>query len=580
MVLIVALVLAALAVFWLAYWTYGRYVSRLIGVSDATQTPAHRHRDGTDFVPTKRPVLFGHHFASIAGAGPIVGPIVAAAAFGWFPALLWILLANPLMGSVHDYVTTMGSVRSEGRSMGAVIGRYVGARGSRFFLYFAILLVILVIAVFAVIIADIFEAYPAAATASIAAIFIASAFGIYLYRFRGPLLWGSIVFVPLVFFAVFVGIRFPLALSAEVWLPLLLLYSFVASILPVWSLLQPRDYLSSFLLIAGLGGAIAGILVGGVRGEDYVQLPFFTNFMGNGYGPLFPLLFVTIACGAVSGAHCLVACGTTSKQLDRETDGHSVGYGGMLMEGLVAVVAISTIAVVGFSGPARDGLDFALPSFAAGGAIFLNHLGFGLEFGATFMALVLASFLLTTLDTVARLGRYLLHELAPTAATPAPTARRTWAPARVLANKHVATLLVLLPAYLLTLGNSWQTLWPLFGSANQLLAALAFLGLTAWLASMHAKKQLWTTGLPAAVLFTVTTAGFGVLSWNALTAADAFTTPGRAVTAILQVAISAILVVLASLMAYDTVGKVRAARNEARPRVVASAAAAVADPAV
>jgi carbon starvation protein len=562
MVLIVALVLAALAVFWFSYWTYGRYVSRLIGVSDANATPAHRMKDGGDYVPTKRAVLFGHHFASIAGAGPIVGPIVAAAAFGWFPALVWILVANPLMGSVHDYVTTMGSVRQNGKSMGSVIGRYVGPRGSTFFILFALLLVILVLAVFAVLIADIFEAYPAAATASFVAILLASAFGFYLYKFNGSLVWGSVVFVPLIFASVFVGMRFPIVLDASVWLPILLTYSFLASILPVWSLLQPRDYLSSFLLVGGLGGALIGILVGGLKGADYVQLPFFTNFMGNGYGPLFPLLFVTIACGAVSGAHCLVACGTTSKQLDRESHGHSVGYGGMLMEGLVAVIAISTIAVIGVAGAAGDGLSFALPSFAAGGAVFLAHLGMEPAFGATFMALVLASFLLTTLDTVARLGRYLLQELAPTP-SPTPTtraARRVLDPAWLLRNKHAATLLVLVPAYLLTLGNSWETLWPLFGSANQLLAALAFFGLTAWLANMHAKKQLWTTGIPAALLFVVTTTGFAVLSYNALTAEAAFATARGAITAILQVAISATLVGLATLMALDTYRAVRARR--------------------
>lgn len=577
MVLVVALVLAALAVFWLAYWTYGRYVSRLIGVNDKNETPAHRFKDGTDFVPTKPAVLFGHHFASIAGAGPIVGPIVAAAAFGWFPALIWILIANPLMGSVHDYVTTMGSVRTEGKSMGAVIGRYVGARGSLFFICFALLLSILVVAVFAVIIADIFEAYPAAATASFIAILLASTFGVYLYKFHGSLLFGSMVFVPLIFVSVWVGMQFPIQLDAAVWLPLLLLYSFIAAILPVWILLQPRDYLSSFLLVGGLGGAIIGILIGGFQGQDPVRLPFYTNFMGNGYGPLFPLLFVTIACGAVSGAHCLIACGTTSKQLARESHGQSVGYGSMLMEGLVAVIAIATISVIGVSAAAGSGLDFALPSFAAGGAIFLNHLGIPLGFGATFMALVLASFLLTTLDTVARLGRYLLHELAPAPSEVAtkPITRAVFSPLWLLRNKHAATLMVLLPAYLLTLGNSWETLWPLFGSANQLLAALAFFGLTAWLANMHAKKQLWSTAVPAALLFIVTTAGFGVLSYDALTDPEAFSTPRGAITAILQVAISMGLVLLAGLMAWDTWRSVRTSRSGNAPRPKGTPDAAV-----
>ncbi len=577
MVLVVALVLSALAVFWLAYWTYGRYVARLVGANDANKTPAHTQRDGTDFIPTKPAVLFGHHFASIAGAGPIVGPIVAAAAFGWFPALIWILIANPLMGSVHDYVTTMGSVRTQGKSMGAVIGRYVGARGSLFFICFALLLSILVVAVFAVIISDIFEAYPAAATASFIAIGLATCFGFYLYKFHGSLLWGSMVFVPLIFVSVWIGMLFPIQLSASIWLPLLLLYSFIASILPVWSLLQPRDYLSSFLLVGGLGGAVVGILIGGFQGLDPVRLPFYTNFMGNGYGPLFPLLFVTIACGAVSGAHCLIACGTTSKQLDRETHGSAVSYGSMLMEGLVAVVAISTIAVIGVSGVTGSGLDFALPSFAAGGAIFLNHLGIPLGFGATFMALVLASFLLTTLDTVARLGRYLLHELAPAPAdvSSQPVGRAVFSPLWLLRNKHTATIFVLLPAYLLTLGNSWETLWPLFGSANQLLAALAFFGLTAWLASMHAKKQLWTTAVPAVLLFVVTASGFGVLSWDALTDPEAFATTRGAITAVLQVAISMGLVLLAGLMAFDTWRSVRASRSGSAPMAKGTPKAAV-----
>lgn len=551
MVQVLALVLGTVAVFWLAYFTYGRYLSRYLEASDKRRTPAHTKGDGKDFVPARRPVLLGHHFASIAGAGPIVGPITAATAFGWLPAILWIAIGNPLIGAVHDYVCTMGSVRHGGSSLAAILDKHVGPRGGRAFLAFALLLVVIVIAVFALVVALVFEAYPSAATASLLFVALAMGFGTYLYRLGGGLGRGSLVFVPLVFASVLGGLAFPLPLPAAAWLPILLAYSFAASVLPVWLLLQPRDYLSSFLLFGGLGAALLGIALGGLAASDAVALPAFTDFVGRGFGPLFPFLFVTIACGAVSGAHCLIACGTTSKQLDRESHARAIGYGGMLLEGLVAVVALGTVAVVGFSGPVSESLAFALPNFAAGGAVFLGHLGLPLEAGATFMALMLASFLLTTLDTVARLGRYLLHELAPSLqAQPLSRGAARWA-----AQPHAATALLLGGAYVLAAGGAWEALWPLFGSANQLLAALALFAATTWLARWKPGKQLWSTGVPAAFLFATTLSALGYFAARNLAAAP------LAASKLLQAGLSVVLMLLAARMGLDTWRSVRASRT-------------------
>ena len=535
MVQAIVLVVATLVTFSVGYLGYSRYLARFVDLDDDRETPAHKYRDGQEYVPSKKPVLLGHHYSSIAGGAPIVGPITAGVVWGWVPAFLWIAIGNPLFGSVHDFMSLSSSVRHDGKSIGYIIGEYVGERGKDMILWFAFLTIILVIAVFGLVIALVFNAYPQAATASLVYIALALVFGVYMYQLNLPFLPGVLAFVAMVFAGVWVGVQFPLAMvpgdypagtivllsgsplppvlgSANVatWIPVVLVYAFVASVLPVWVLLQPRDFLTSSLLYAGVGGTLLAVIVGtftGAASQLEVTLPAFKGFMGgdivNNSLPLFPLLFVTIACGTISGFHSLVSSGTTAKQLDKETDARTIGYGGMLGEGLLATVALVTVAVYSAT-PASGGIGLALPNFATGGGVILN-LGFGIPeaLAAPFMGLVLVSFLLTSTDTAVRLGRYMLEEIV---GTPESSVQST------VTNRYVNAAIQCIPAYALVASGRWADLWPLFGGANQTLAALALLVATVWLANWSDDKQLLSTGAPMAFMLAITTTALLYLS--------------------------------------------------------------------
>jgi len=539
---VIWLVAGVLVTFTLGYVGYSRYLSRFVELDDSRETPAHKYEDGQEYVPAKKPVLLGHHFSSIAGGAPIVGPITAGAIWGWVPALLWVAIGNPLLGSVHDFVSLSSSMRHEGRSIGYIIGQYVGERGKDMLLWFAFLTIILVVAVFALVVGIVLNAYPQTATASLIYIALAFLFGVYLYQLDGPFIPGTILFVAGVFAGVWVGIQYPLALfelaegshpagtivllsgtgswvpgagalggNTAAWIPVILVYAAVASALPVWVLLQPRDYLSSFLLYAGVGGAIVAIIVGtllGTSSEPLVvadSLSPYQGFLGHpdvSPYPLFPLLFVTIACGTISGFHSLVSSGTTAKQLNKESDARLIGYGGMLGEGLLAAVALSTLAVAGLP-DTGGGIGAALPNFATGGGIILTSFGLPAQYGAPFMALVLVSFLLTSTDTAARLGRYMMEEIVglPETGTDTGFSGGIGSFAR---GRYTNPLLQIVPAYLMVVSGEWATLWALFGGANQLLAALALLTATVWLANWDASKQLISTGVPMALMVSIT----------------------------------------------------------------------------
>lgn len=521
MVQVITLVTLVLVLFSVGYIGYSRYLAQFVELDEERDTPAHKYEDGQEYIPSKKPVLLGHHYSSIAGGAPIVGPITAGVIWGWVPALLWIAVGNPLLGAVHDFVSLSGSLRHEGKSIGYIIGEYVGKRGKDMLLWFAFLTIILVVAVFALVVAIVFDAYPSAATASILYILLALLFGMYLYQFDGPFVPGTIVFVAGVFASVWVGIQYPLVLISEggstflptvlgsanisAWIPVVILYAFIASVLPVWTLLQPRDYLSSFLLYAGVGGALLAVFVGTIFGTASqpltVSMPAFNGFWGVGTSsdlvsplPLFPLLFVTIACGTISGFHSLVSSGTTAKQLDKETDARVIGYGGMLGEGLLATVALATVAIV-FQTPSGGGIGLALPNFATGGGVILTSFGIPVEYGAPFMALVLVSFLLTSTDTALRLGRYMFEEIVE---TPETSLEET------ATNRYVNAGVQGLLAYFLVTSGSWESLWPLFGGANQLLAAMALLTATVWLANWDDSKQLISTGVPMVLMTFIT----------------------------------------------------------------------------
>ncbi|UIP00050.1 carbon starvation protein A [Halobaculum sp. CBA1158] len=546
------LVLAVLVLFSAGYLGYSRYLSQFVELDDDRETPAHKYEDGQEYVPAKKPVLLGHHYSSIAGGAPIVGPITAGVVWGWVPAILWIAIGNPLMGAVHDFVSLSASLRHEGKSVGYIIGEYVGERGKNMLLWFAFLTIILVVAVFALVVAIVFNAFPQAATASLIYIGLAVLLGVYLYQLDLPFIPGTIAFVIAMFAGVWVGIQYPVALFPAVeagtypqgtivllsmlgnggwlpgavvdasatltpntaaWVPFILVYGAIASALPVWVLLQPRDYLSSFLLYTGVGGALLAIIVGTLGGALGIAAispsqPLVTNlepfygFIGRSGAPLFPLLFITIACGTISGFHSLVSSGTTSKQLNKETDARAIGYGGMLGEGLLATVALITVALV--APEVGGGIGLALPTFATGGGVILTSFGIPTSLGAPFMALVLVSFLLTSTDTAVRLGRYMMEEIV---GTPETTAEE------VAADRYGNAAVQALPAYVLITSGSWLTLWQLFGSANQLLAALALLTATVWLANWSDSKQLLSTGGPMAIMVTITSLA---LLWLAL----------------------------------------------------------------
>jgi carbon starvation protein len=352
--MLVIVFVAAFIAFLLAYRIYGKFLDRKFDINCDRPTPSHTEFDGIDRVPTRAPVLLGHHFSSIAGAGPVVGPIIAGIAFGWLPALLWIILGSIFIGGVHDYSSLMASIRHKAKSIGEIARIYMTPLSYKIFLIFIWLALVYILIVFVDLTSAGFTTSPAVGTSSMFFIFLAIVFGFAINRLGMNFRMASFLFVPLVFIGIYFGHLFPIENSylpatmgetKRTWNIILLAYCFIASITPVWILLQPRDYLSSFLLYASLIGAFAGILIGGFE----IRYPMFTSWADIDRGTLFPILFITIACGACSGFHSIVASGTTSKQLNNECDARPIGYGAMLIEGLVAVISLFTVVMV-FSG--------------------------------------------------------------------------------------------------------------------------------------------------------------------------------------------------------------------------------------
>ena len=506
--------LVGLAWLILAYRFYGRFIeARLIGPDDSCPTPAHRLNDGVDFYPGKRVVVFGHHFASIAGAGPIIGPVIAAAAFGYGMSLLWILVGVVLIGAVHDYTTLMLSVRHDGLSIPEITRQVVGPRARLLFQVFVWITLVFVIAVFAIAAAKSFIADPRIVIPAFGLIPLAMLFGWLTNRVGLPLWAGTLVALATLVLLFVLGVHYPLALPLEaetarhVWIAILLAYGLVAAVLPVWLLLQPRDYIAYWILAAGMVLGFGGLFLS----HETITAPFITGAVSQSQGPIWPMLFILVACGAVSGFHSLVSSGTTAKQLDKESHGRPIAFGGMITEAALALLALLAVTAgmaftSGSEGPSLQGFL----AEGGGGPITAFATGFGVftepfmgSVGALFGMTMLNAFVLTTLDTSVRLGRFITSELA---------GERVPA----LKNRYVASTLVVMAAYLLAASGSEGSLWPMFGAANQLVAALAMIVVTAWLAQ-HNKPTLYTL-LPAIFLLATTCGALIWKGWSYLTA--------------------------------------------------------------
>lgn len=480
----------------LGYKYYGDFVKKRLGVDETRETPAHTNYDGVDYVPAKAPVLLGHHFASIAGASPIIGPIVAAV-FGWVPVVLWILVGGIFMGAVHDFSSLMASVRNQGRSIGEVVEERIGRDGKKLFLVFSFFALILVVSAFMIIVAQTFVANPSAGTSSILFIILAVFFGMFVYRRKAPLAIASGIGIVLLFIAIYLGLQYPLNLSFNTWLILLTIYIFVASTTPVWILLQPRDYLNSFLLYFLMIGGFIGVFIA----SPEIHLEAYTSF-NQDIGMMFPLLFVTVACGAISGFHSLVASGTTSKQLDSEKDAKLIGYGGMLIECSLSILAIITAAILTksqYADAISNGGPVAL--FSAGVGSFMSQLGIAVSTGTTFAALAVSAFALTSLDTATRLCRFTFQEFFSPVKGEKASVLNT--------NRFIGTTVTVAVGASLAFSGKWELLWPLFGTANQLLAALALLAVSLWLAARGIRYGF--TMIPMVFMFAVTITALVVL---------------------------------------------------------------------
>ncbi|EAZ81520.1 carbon starvation CstA family protein [Algoriphagus machipongonensis] len=497
------LLLASGIILFLAYKVYGSYVYKKFGLSDENPAPSHEFKDGVDYEPSKPIVVLGHHFASIAGAGPIVGPIIAVT-FGWIPAIIWILIGGIFFGAVHDLGSMAASLKTEGKSIGVIIRKQIGPKGKQLFIIFSFSTLILVIGVFADIIAKTFVSNPGVASASISFIFLAISFGAvskWVGNKKIAFAFLTVIGVVLMYFFVYVGMQFPIILDYKIWILALLGYAFIASVTPVSLLLQPRDYLNSFLLYGMILAAVLGIFIA----NPEVKMGNEIIASSESLGYIFPVLFITIACGAISGFHSLVASGTTSKQLDKPSDAKVVGFGGMLIESFLAIISVSAVIVLDrgdyLSQLTSEG-PVALFSTGLGGMI--SSLGISEQFATAFVALTVSAFALTTLDTCTRLARFTLQEYFED--LPQPAAKK------VASNRFLSTGIVVGLSILLLVSGEFTTLWPIFGSANQLLAALALLTIAVWM--IREKINAWFVTIPMFFMFTVTLASLGLFAWR------------------------------------------------------------------
>ena len=549
-VLIAAVCLAA------AYLLYGRWLANKWGIDPNAKTPAYEMEDGVDYVPADTNVVFGHQFASIAGAGPINGPIQAAI-FGWLPVLLWILIGGVFFGAVQDFASMYASVKNKGRTIGYIIEEYIGKLGKKLFLLFCWLFCILVVAAFADVVAGTFNGFTvptvageavkkvaangAVATTSILFIFEAVALGMILKYGKLHKWINTAIAIVMLIAAVVIGLNFPIYLTRETWHILIFAYIFVASVVPVWALLQPRDYLNSYLLIFMIVGAVIGVFVS----NPSCNLQAFTSFNVDGQY-MFPILFVTIACGAVSGFHSLVSSGTASKQIKNEKNMLPVSFGAMLMESMLAVIALIAVASFAKGEAAAQGLTTQPQIFAGAIANFLSVIGLPHSLVFTLINLAVSAFALTSLDSVARVGRLSFQEFFLDEGV---TEENMTPFQKVVTNKYFATIITLVLSFLLA-KVGYAEIWPLFGSANQLLSVLALVACAVFL--KKTKRQGWMLWVPMFFMMAVTFTALGMTIYKL---GGAFLSTGLTLGNTLQLIFAILLLILGVIVAVQGVKK-------------------------
>ena len=549
------MMIIALVVLGGAYLLYGRYLQKKWGIDPNAKTPAYELEDGVDYVPADTNVVFGHQFASIAGAGPINGPIQAAM-FGWVPVLLWILIGGVFFGAVQDFAAMYASVKNKGRTIGYIIEEYIGKLGKKLFLLFCWLFCILVIAAFADVVAGTFNGFAvdeaglvtsnifangAVATTSMLFIIEAVALG-FLLKYTKMNKWiNTAIAIIMLVAAVAIGMNCPIYLSRGTWHLIIFAYIIVACVVPVWALLQPRDYLNSYLLIFMIVGAIIGVFIA----NPSCNLNAFNGFTVNGQY-LFPILFVTIACGAVSGFHSLVSSGTASKQIKNEKAMLPVSYGAMLMESMLAVIALIAVASFAEGQAAEQGLVTQPQIFAGAIANFLSVAGLPHELVFTLINLAVSAFALTSLDSVARIGRLSFQEFFIDDDTDMDNLNPF---VKLMTNKYFATVITLVFAYLLA-KVGYAEIWPLFGSANQLLSVLALVACAVFL--KKTKRQGCMLWIPMVFMMAVT---FTALSMTIIKLSKAFMTTGLTVGTTLQLIFAVLLLILGVIVAIQGVKK-------------------------
>ena len=486
---LVIVLIAAVCLFG-AYTLYGRWLANKWGIDPTAKTPAVVHEDGRDYVPTNGWTVFAHQFSSIAGAGPVTGAIQAAA-FGWLPVLLWVLLGGIFFGAVTDFGALYASVKNDGKSMGMLIEKYIGKTGRKLFLLFCWLFCGIVIAAFADMVAGTFNAFGAdgalveaaqtngaAGMVSIMFMVFAVVFGLIQKKFNFSGWKESVISIVFIVLSFVIGANLPIILGKAAWSYITFVYIFFAAVLPMWLLKQPRDHMTTFMFVAMIAGAVVGLLVA----HPTMNLPVFTGFTNEKLGTMFPILFVTVACGAVSGFHSLVSSGTSSKTIANEKDMLKVGYGAMILESVLAVLALCVAGAAAKNGVAAEGTPFQI--FSRGVAGFFEKMGVPVQVATVFMTMCVSALALTTLDAVARIGKMSFQEIFSVDDMKHAALWR-----KVVCNPYFATIITLLCGYVLT-KVGYQQIWPLFGSANQLLSALVLITLCVFLKVTGRKNKI------------------------------------------------------------------------------------------